>query len=186
MSETRMPFSSHEVAQQLKVQNSTLRKYCLMLEREGYSMYKNDQGVRGFFDRDMIVLRKLIDIKKQPGMTLEQACKVVTEWIKHNEVMDATDITDNESSDITSSLEYNNGYSELMNQFEKLQEFNQILIKQLDKQQKEIDYKLDNNHQEVLEAIKESKEQQVLIAAAVEKTEDSEPKKKKKFWSWLK
>jgi biotin operon repressor len=48
-------YSSSDVAATLKIQESTLRKYCLILEKIGYEFLKNENGHRAFFDADSIV-----------------------------------------------------------------------------------------------------------------------------------
>ena len=56
-------YISKDVATMLKIQESTLRKYCIMLEEQGYHFHKNEHGHRRFMDNDVITLRKLIAIK---------------------------------------------------------------------------------------------------------------------------
>ncbi|WP_256942757.1 hypothetical protein [Bacillus cereus] len=70
-------YISKDVATMLKIQESTLRKYCIMLEEHGYHFHKNEHGHRGFLDNDVITLRKLIEIKSHPDMTLKQACNAI-------------------------------------------------------------------------------------------------------------
>lgn len=51
-------YGSRDIAAVLQLQESTLRKYCLLLEKSGYEFFKNEQGHRAFFDNDIIVLKK--------------------------------------------------------------------------------------------------------------------------------
>lgn len=74
-------YVSKDVATMLKIQESTLRKYCIMLEEQGYHFHKNEHGHRGFMDNDVITLRKLIEIKSHPDMTLKQACEAIMKKI---------------------------------------------------------------------------------------------------------
>lgn len=52
-----------------------------MLEEHGYHFHKNEHGHRGFMDNDVITLRKLIEIKSHPDMTLKQACEAIMKKI---------------------------------------------------------------------------------------------------------
>lgn len=70
-------YGSGDVADVLQIQESTLRKYCLLLEKAGYEFLKNEVGHRAFFDDDVIVLRKMIALKNDADMTLEEATKSV-------------------------------------------------------------------------------------------------------------
>lgn len=174
--QTRL-FSSDDVSALLKVKNSTLRKYALILERKGYKFHKNEQGRRGYLDQDIVIFKKMMEIKQHPDMTLEQACEAVLSWINSK---DATDIDTSIMRLYTSN---NKRYSaELIREFHKLQEFNQVLLNQLKKQQQEIDYKIDAGNREILAAIHELKEEQPQL----KETTSDIPKKKKKFWPFWK
>lgn len=193
MDDRQTIYSSNDVSTLLNVKDSTLRKYCLMLERAGYKIDKGKQGTRAFYNQDVIVLQKVIDIKKQPDMTLEQACKGVVAWVN------AGNMTDDDTSDttvITRDSSYNNAYEELIRQFKKTQDFNQVLIERMDQQQKQIDFLMKDHHEKhdkVIAAIKEIPQQQVKAViketqlqqqetATTSENAKEEPKKKKKFW----
>ncbi|WP_257208309.1 hypothetical protein [Bacillus toyonensis] len=75
-----------DVATLLKVQESTLRKYCIMLEDHGYHFHKNEHEHRGFMDNDVKTLKKLIEIKSHPDMTLKRACNAIMTWVKEKEI----------------------------------------------------------------------------------------------------
>lgn len=146
-------YSSNDVASLLQIQNSTLRKYCLMLSKEGYVFHKNSKGVRGFFDQDIIVLRKVIEIKKNPDMTLERACKAVVTWHNGNGVTTSdTTVTEPQIGD--------KDIIELYKLIERLQASDNRLLELLERQQKYIELRLDNQHHEVVTAIQEIKDEQ--------------------------
>lgn len=75
--QTQAVYGSSDMADVLGIQESTLRKYCLLLEKSGYEFLKNEHGHRAFFDGDVIVLRKMISLKSSADMTLEEAVKSV-------------------------------------------------------------------------------------------------------------
>lgn len=79
-------YGSSDVADVLQVQESTLRKYCLLLEKSGYEFLKNELGHRAFFDDDVIVLKKMISLKNDADMTLEEAVKSVIAWKNGNDI----------------------------------------------------------------------------------------------------
>ncbi|MGE6379523.1 DUF3967 domain-containing protein [Peribacillus muralis] len=169
-------YSSNDVSTLLKIQESTLRKYALMLEENKYKFHKNEQGHRGYYDKDVIALKKLIELKKHPDMTLKQACIALMTWLSEE------DKTDVDTVDIAQHERYNKGYNELLEEIEilkKAQEnqegFNKVLIDQLKKQQEHSDL----NHRELMNAIKVINQQKQMIAAT---TEETLPEKKKKSW----
>lgn len=83
----RTLYTPSDVAQQLMIKPSTLRKYADLLEIEGYSFEKNERGHRKYRDSDVMVFRKLIDIKNDTDMTLENATKQVVAWYQGVEVL---------------------------------------------------------------------------------------------------
>ncbi|MGE7885389.1 hypothetical protein [Bacillus sp. NPDC094077] len=70
-------YISKDVATMLKIQESTLGKYCIMLEEQGYHFHKKGHGHRNFMDKDVITLRKLIEMKSHPNITLKQAYNAI-------------------------------------------------------------------------------------------------------------
>ncbi|MFT9494236.1 MULTISPECIES: hypothetical protein [Bacillota] len=179
-------YSSGDVATILKIQESTLRKYCIMLEKAGYKIHKNEHGHRGFYDKDVITLKKLLEIKKHPDMTLEQACNAVISWIRESggTKHDTTDISPynqhNTSDDDNSIGQFRKEFQE----YQKQQEvFQKELINQLNKQNEYIKNSLNERDERLLNAIKQSMEHRQQIAAAKEEKEENTNKKKwYKFW----
>lgn len=154
-------YSSNDVAAILKIQDSTLRKYAIMLEEQGYKFHKNSQGHRGYFNNDVIALKKLIEIKKHPDMTLKQACVAVISWVKEQDKSETA--TDN----ITTPQRYNERLFEQFEEF-KLQQvqFNKELLDELKKRD-----------QTLLAAIRESQQEKLMIAATQETEQDLQKKK---------
>ena len=68
-----------EVADQLQMGHSTLRKYCLCLEEHGYHFTKGQRGVRAFLERDIEVLAKMKEVLNETGTTLEEAVSIALE-----------------------------------------------------------------------------------------------------------
>lgn len=171
ISATQNVYGSGEVATLLNIKESTLRKYSGQLEKAGYKFHKNEKGHRGFFDRDVIALRKLIEIKSHPDMTLEQACNAVVSTIKDSgvSVSDTTDI----APIVRHDDRYTNEDIEelkllVQQQTELIKEFS----KRLDQQQQYFEERIkqDQKDRELMESLRESlretKQQQLQIAAA--------------------
>lgn len=73
-------YSPSEVAEQLGIQSSTLRKYADVLEKEGYTFIKNERGHRKYRESDVMVFRKAINLKNDTDMKLENAIKQIVSW----------------------------------------------------------------------------------------------------------
>ncbi|MCM3256093.1 DUF3967 domain-containing protein [Priestia aryabhattai] len=156
-------YTSKDVTDLLKIQNSTIRKYCLLLEELGYQFHKNDKGQRGFFDKDIVVLRKLMETKNTTDMTLKQAAIAVMSWENGTAVTDS--VTEKERHNTT--LE--DKVAELAERLDKQQEFNEKLVSY-------IDNKLDERDKKLMSAMREIQDTQKQLALTEEKS------KKKKWW----
>ena len=158
-------YSSSDIADILKVKESTLRKYCLLLEKSGYDFLKNEHGHRAFFDHDVIVLRKMISLKSGADMTLEEAVKSVIAWKNGNDIT----VSDTEEK------RYITRYNDLIEEFKVFQEqqinFNKELIQQIRNQQEYIENRLEQRDRLLMQTLRETLEIRKEIATA-----------KKKWW----
>ena len=78
--------SPEDVAAVLKIKPSTLRKYALLLQTNGYTYQKNSQGHRWYSDTDIAVLRKLITLKDSTDMNLESSAEAACLWVNSSDV----------------------------------------------------------------------------------------------------
>lgn len=156
-------YSSKDLASSLKIQESTLRKYCLLLEEEGYKFHKNEHGHRGYYDSDIIVIRKILELKNNSDITLKQATKSVLAWKNGNDITDVD----------TKQERYSVSYDAIAEEFkvfrEQQEQFNQELLSQLKAQQDYIDNSLKERDKNLLMALRETMETKKLTAAAHQK-----------------
>lgn len=164
-------YNAGDVAALLKVKESTLRKYSLILEEAGYSFYKNEHGQRGFYDRDVIALRRFVEIKNNPDMTLKQAANALMSWVKES------DVTGVDTTEVATQDSYNSRYieeiTELKEVVNKQTEMIHTLMKRLDQQEE----RTNQRDKHLMESLREIQETKRLIAAAAEE--------KKSLWQRL-
>ncbi|MDF9626868.1 DUF3967 domain-containing protein [Bacillus cereus] len=67
---------NHEVAERLQMGKSTLRRWCLELEKQGYIFSKGEQESRAFTKKDVLILEKIKELQSE-GKKLEHAIKQV-------------------------------------------------------------------------------------------------------------
>ncbi|MYL43907.1 hypothetical protein [Virgibacillus salexigens] len=169
--EKQLIYSANDIAILLNLKISTIRKYANVLQKAGYHFYKNEKGHRGYYDNDVIVLKKLIEIKSHPDMTLEQAANAVVSWVNQSSVS-GSDTSDNMNKKRYISYdefrEFQNKQEEQMQQVINL---NKELINRLDKQQEHLDHHLKQRDQELINVMNQTLETRKLIAAAQEEEE---------------
>lgn len=64
---------THEIAESLSISDSTLRKWCLELERHGYVFVKGENNSRAFLVRDLDLLARIKHYVRVENLTIEQA-----------------------------------------------------------------------------------------------------------------
>ena len=136
----------------------------------GMFFLKKEQGHRAFFDNDVIVLRKMIDLKNDTDMTLEEAVKSVMAWSRGSDIA----VRDTEEK------QYIARYNDLLHEFKSFQEqqmnFNKELIQEVRSQREYIENRLEQRDQLLMQSIRESLEVRKEIAA-------TQKKQWWKFWS---
>lgn len=81
-------FWAKEVAETLGISESTLRKYCLILEKSGYKFLRGDNNRRAFRKKDVEVLKQfkaLADQGKNQGKKLDQAAVTLVDTMNQQE-----------------------------------------------------------------------------------------------------
>ncbi|MEK4815183.1 MULTISPECIES: DUF3967 domain-containing protein [Bacillus] len=154
-------YSPGDVAEQLNIQSSTLRKYADVLEKEGYTFIKNERGHRKYREIDVMVFRKVINLKNDTDMTLENATKQIVSWHQGVEVLplERHEIERYEELDFnatTLQTMFENQNEVIEKQNELLQELNKRLVEQ--------DQRFAQRESELLSAIQTIQESQKLIA----------------------
>ena len=154
-------YSPGDVAEQLDIQSSTLRKYADVLEKEGYTFIKNERGHRKYRESDVMVFCKVINLKNDTDMTLENATKQIVSWHQGVEVLplDRHEIERYEEPDFnatTLQTMFQDQNEVIEKQNELLQELNKRLVEQ--------DQRFAQRESELLSAIQTIQESQKLIA----------------------
>ncbi|WP_242228696.1 DUF3967 domain-containing protein [Bacillus cereus group sp. BfR-BA-01323] len=157
----RTLYTPSDVAQQLTIKPSTLRKYADLLEIEGYSFEKNERGHRKYRDSDVMVFRKLIDIKNDTDMTLENATKQVVAWYQGVEVLplERHEIERYEDADFNAIP-----LQAMIKEQSKIIEKQNELLRELNKRLAEQDQRALQRENDLLSAIQTLQESQKAIA----------------------
>lgn len=174
--ENQTVYSPTDVQELLDVDSSTLRKYALKLEENGYKFHKNKRGHRGYFDKDVVALRKLLEFNEQKDMTLERSAKAVMTWVQEQYV---TVTVPSEKTVQDEPERYNEMVERLKRleeQGEQQKEFNRQLLEELHKRDEYIRKRDEERDANLIHLIRETQETKKLIAATEEK--------KKKWWKF--
>lgn len=154
-------YSPGEVTEQLNIQSSTLRKYADVLEKEGYTFIKNERGHRKYRESDVMVFRKVINLKNDTDMTLENATKQIVSWHQGVEVLplERHEVECYEEPDFNATTLQ----TMIQDQKEVIEKQNDLL-QELTKRLTEQDQRFVQRESELLSAIQTIQESQVVIA----------------------
>lgn len=121
-----------DVAAVLKIKPSTLRKYSLLLESNGYTFQKNSQGHRWFSDTDIAALKKLITLKDSTDMSLEDSAQAVFLWAKGGDIasIDTTQAATQDVIEYSKRMTPEHLYNALQEQERMIQRMSDMLEQQ--------------------------------------------------------
>lgn len=171
-------YDTTSVSKILGVQESTLRKYCALMQKFNYEFNKNTVGHRIFYKKDVEVIKKIVDLKNSGSLTLSESVKAILE-------SDIDDIVDVSAVEPISNSNYNKLLEEFDTFKNEQQQFNQQLLEILQKQQDYIKNSIEERDNKLTFALKESMEIRRQLAAA-EEEKKIEEKKKKLWWQFWK
>lgn len=163
---------SRDIVALLQIADSTLRKWCFVLESQGYRFLRDDQNRRAFTDHDAIVLRHFKELTQEKGVALETAAKVVAERFGRK----ATQII---APSATPPIErHDSAIQRLLEHVERQEQFNQKLLQELADQRRYIEESLKRRDELLMQHLRESLETKKQLAAT-----EQQPRKWWQFWS---
>jgi hypothetical protein len=169
-------YTTKEISLTLGIGDSTLRKWCLALEKSGYRFVRNDQNKRLFVEADLVILRHFQTLVQENNISLENAANVVVDRFGKGAFADRTGIVpverEEEQRDLMRSNELIKDLQEHIKvqqeYMERQESFNQELIRRLDHQQQYIEERLNKRDETLIQSLREVQETKKLIAATQE------------------
>lgn len=162
-----------EVAKNLGIGSSTLRKYCLALEEAGYPFERGNNNSRIFYHKDVATIERLVTAMNKKNVTLEQAINLALVSVEKNEIATV-------ATDVVADTEHIQALTE---RIERLEQLNLELIQRLDQQSKllqETDaqriIREEQRDIQLMQVLREIQDSKRLIAAS---------EQRKSFWSRL-
>lgn len=148
--------SPAEVCKELGIQDSTLRKYSLLLDKEGVSFERYKNNRRKYTETHVITLKRTLELMHNDDMTLETAIKQACKELKANPVIEEKTVSEvplqRNNDDATALL------------IKEIREMKQQLTDQ-EKRQKERDLMFVEALEELQGEIRELKNQQQLLTS---------------------
>lgn len=154
---------SREMADLLKIGDSTLRKWCRVLEAQGYRFIRDEQERRAFTDHDALALRYFKELTHDKGVALNSAAKAVTERFNGG-ASQSVALGD------TAPIERSDGaMQQLLDHVQRQEEFNKVLLQELADQRRYIEESLNRRDEQLMRHLRESLEARKELAAGEQK-----------------
>lgn len=161
---------SRELADLLQIGNSTLRKWCRLLEAHGYRYIKDEHDRRAFTDHDALALRYFKELTQEKGVSLDIAAKAVVERFSR----EATRFVS--LGDTPIFERYDSAMHRIEDHMKRQEDLNVRLLQELADQRRFIEESLNRRDVLLMQHIRETLEAKKELAVAEEK------KKWWRFW----
>lgn len=148
-----------EVASTLKIGSSTLRKYSLALEEQGYTFDRGVNNSRIFYQKDVAMIQRIMNAMNKKNITLEQAVKLAVSSISGDTIATAV---------MAKRTELNRNVA-MSERLERLEKINLELVKRLEEQQRMLQERDAKRDEQLITVLREVQESQQLIAATRDK-----------------
>lgn len=146
-------YPSQDVCDRYNISGSTLRKWCIALEGQGYEFTRTEQNRRLFTDVDINVLAHLKELIREQRMSLENASIIVASKFVERSHKGTPSVPDADTS-VNDKI-----VNHLQEHIQKQEKFNKELLDRLDKQNRYINDRIDQRDKVLLETLKEMREQ---------------------------
>lgn len=181
---TEKAYSPKEVFTTLDIGDSTLRKWSIALEKNGYGFIRNDKNRRIYVEGDLVVLRHFQKLVQDHNTPMDNAAMLVIDRFGNGAFEASTVSVPAEKEDEQSDLDRSNAedIKELKQTIDKQNTLLQELMKKMDQQKKYIDSRLEERDRKLMESLRQSQEERkaILQIAAAQQEE-----KKKGFFARL-
>lgn len=181
---TERAYWTKEIADVLQISNSTLRKWCLALENAGYIFDRGANNSRVFYDKDMLLIRRLKELVQYKKMALDTSANLVVSTLEG--VRRTAGVREENSDNSSAPMKPVNAqehvlFGEVLDRLERMEEFNKKLISRLEERDKYIQEQLHKRDERMITSLREMMETKKEIAAS----EKAEKEEKKGFWQRL-
>lgn len=165
MEKSEKAYWNHEIAKVLGIGESTLRKWCIELEKNGYEFVKGAKDSRAFLEHDLQALMHFKQLTKTDRVPQETAAQSVVEKFSMTEENRRTLPVPTENN--RSIEQFEEKINMLLEQSKRQDEFNRALLAKLEQQERYISESLERRDKLLLESLRTTQEQ---VAAAREES----------------
>jgi hypothetical protein len=171
---TEKAYSHKEMYTTLNIGDSTLRKWCIALEKNGYKFLRNEQDNRIYVEGDLVVLRHFYQLVKIHKTNLENAAKLIVARFGRGAFEVGTDIVPVENDDQVTFSKV--GLKELIQEAvrEEREEFKELINQEREALLIKMNDTVEMQSRVLIKAVRDQQEETRKELAA--------EKEKKKWW----
>lgn len=157
MEKSEKAYWNHEVAKVLGIGESTLRKWCIELEKNGYEFVKGAKDSRAFLEHDLQALMHFKQLTKTDKIPQETAAQSVVEKFSRTVENGRTLPVPSENNRSIEQVEEK--INMLLEHSKRQDEFNKALLAKLEQQERYISESLERRDKLLLESLRTSQEE---------------------------
>ncbi|MBZ5753711.1 MerR family transcriptional regulator [Metabacillus rhizolycopersici] len=177
-SQAEKAYWTKDVADDLGMAVTTVRKYASLMEENGYTILRNEHNQRAFLERDILIMKRIKSLAKAHGVTIEDAVNSVLKGVPSNEVqtvsgsdtstMSPPDTKENEQLQALITR-YDDKFNDLKNDNDELKGMIQELQQIVKGQQSYIDDSIKKRDEQLLQSIRELHQARIEAASTEKK-----------------
>jgi hypothetical protein len=149
---------SRDIVGILGIGDSTLRKWCRIIEAQGYHFIRDDQERRAFTEHDVIMFRSFKELTQEKGLALDSAAKAVVARFDRGASRYVAPTA------MTEFRRHDSDMQKLIEHVHHQDEFNKALVSRLDDQQQFIEQSLQRRDEQLMKFIRDSLETKKQLA----------------------
>jgi DNA-binding transcriptional MerR regulator len=156
--------TSGEIATMIGIGTTTVRKYALQLEKNGYRFHRSNSNARLFSAHDIMAVRYLKELREKTNITVEQAASIVCDKFEAKD-------TENQLAASVPDIEMSSeNFRELKQMIQEQNKLLEGLIQQMNRQQEYIDEQLTLRDRTLMHTLTEklNAQKSAAVAAAAE------------------
>jgi DNA-binding transcriptional MerR regulator len=177
-SQAEKAYWTKDVADDLGMAVTTVRKYASLMEENGYTILRNEHNQRAFLERDILIMKRIKSLAKAHGVTIEDAVNSVLKGVPSNEVQTVsgsdTSTMSPPDTKVNEQLQalitrYDDKFNSLKNDNDELKGMIQELQQIVKGQQSYIDESIKKRDEQLLQSIRELHQTRIEAASTEKK-----------------
>lgn len=165
-------YPSKDICDRFDISGSTLRKWCIALDNNGYDFARTEQNRRLFTDSDLTALEHMKSLIQDKRMSLDNASIIIASRFKDTRSSTGTpSVREENTTQNSPQVE-----KEMQDHIKRQEQFNQELLKRMDEQNKHLNERLDQRDKLLMDTMNKLMEERKKEVKLLEEVKEEQKK----------